>query len=150
MRQNRVPCIQPLTSIATDAAFDQTNWDLSTDGARIAVILSDVAGSGRIPILHLNDRSTRDTTVTGRSGFQSLDWSADGHGWYVSTAAADGARILYVSEDGQPGVIRDQPQSFGTWAIPSPNGKRLAILEWSAATNVWMLERGPRSQSYLW
>ena len=71
-------------------------------------------------------------------------------GMYQQLAADEAQNPLYVSEDGQPGVIRDQPQSFGTWAIPSPNGKRLAILEWSAATNVWMLERGPRSQSYLW
>lgn len=73
--------------------------------------------------------------VNDRSGFQSVDWSADGRGWYVSTAGAGGARILYILEDGQAKAVRDQPRGFGTWAIPSPDGTT-AILEWSAVTNV--------------
>jgi len=130
----------PLPSIAIDPQADQTHWDLSPDGKQIAILNGEVGGAGRIRTRALDGGPTREIAVTGRSGLQSLDWSSDGRGWYISSASAWGAVILYVDELGQARIVRDQPRSFGTWAIPSPDGKWLAILEWSAALNVWMVD----------
>jgi hypothetical protein len=42
--------------------------------------------------------------------------------------------------EGRARVLREQLGNFQTWGIPSPNGQQLAFLEWSAASNVWMIE----------
>jgi Tol biopolymer transport system component len=124
-----------------DTALDQVNWDLSPDGTRVAVVLADSEKGARIRTRPVAHGPAQDVTVPAGSALQSIDWSADGQGWYVSSASAEGARILYVDERGQARTVKQQPRSFGSWAIPSPDGKRLAIVEWSAAQNVWMMER---------
>lgn len=130
-----------LSTVDSDAPLDQNNWDLSPDGTQIAIVMKEIRGSSRIRVTPVNGGASRDVTVKDRIGFQSIDWSADGRGWYISSSSADGAEILFVDPDGGAKTIREQPRSFGTWAIPSPDGKRLAILEWSAASNVWMINR---------
>jgi Tol biopolymer transport system component len=129
-----------LPRVSLDAPLDHYHWDISPDGSRIAVVVGDSHGSGRIRLLDLSRGTAEDITVDGRSGFQSIDWAPDGQGWYISSGSAQGAQILYVDQQGRAQMVRDQPRSFGTWAVPSPDGQRLAILEWSAASNAWMLE----------
>ncbi|MGH9396532.1 MAG: hypothetical protein ACRD18_06745 [Terriglobia bacterium] len=41
---------------------------------------------------------------------------------------------------GHATVLRQQVGSYETWAVPSPDGKRLAFLEWTAPGKVWMLK----------
>jgi DNA-binding winged helix-turn-helix (wHTH) protein/Tol biopolymer transport system component len=126
----------PLGESAIDS--DQTNWDLSPDGSRLAIVLGDEKRAGHIRVFDLPSRSIRDVTINGWTGFQSIDWAAHGEGWYVSSRSADGAVLLYIDIEGRARVLRSQTGSFGTWGIPSPDGEHLAFLEWTiAATNVW-------------
>jgi len=124
---------------AVDLPLDQNHWDVSPDGSQIAVLASGGL-PGRIRILSLSDRSSRDVTVNGWGGFQSMDWSANGQGWYVSSQSATHANLLYIDLDGHARVLRQQPGRFQTWGVPSPDGHHLAFLEWTSASNVWMVE----------
>jgi Tol biopolymer transport system component len=121
-----------------DLPLDQNHWDLSPDGSRIALLADGEAG--RIRILSLADGSTHDVTVDGWSGFQSMDWSANGKGLYVSSQRAMHSTLLYIDLEGHAHVLRQQMGHFQAWGIPSPNGRYLAFLEWTAVSNVWMIE----------
>jgi eukaryotic-like serine/threonine-protein kinase len=120
-------------------AWDQDNWDLSPDGSQIALLPAGEQ-EGIIRLLFLDGRPARDITVKGWGGLQSMDWAADGKGWYVSSGSAQGADLLYIDMNGRARVLRPQPGSFQTWGIPSPDGQHLAFLEWSSTGNAWMIE----------
>src|SRR5207245_7703312 len=119
--------------------LDQDDWDLSPDGSKIA-ISSSGESDGRIRILALSGEATAELNIKGHSGFQSMDWSADGRGLYVSSRTAWGANLLYIDLEGNTKALRQQIGSFATWGLPSPDGKHLAFLEWTAAGNAWMME----------
>jgi len=128
-----------LARTAVDLPLDQNHWDVSPDGSRLAVLASG-GPPGRIRILSLSDRSVSDVTVNDWGGFQSMDWSANGQGWYVSSQSATHVNLLYIDLDGHARVLRQQPGRFQTWGVPSPDGHYLAFLEWTSASNVWMIE----------
>ena len=123
---------------------DQFYWDVSPDGSRIAVTLGEKAEKGLIRVLSLKGDHRRDVTVEDWRTFQSMDWSSDGKGWYVSSRSGSGAYLLYIDAlHGGTHLLRSQPGSFETWGIPSPDGRFLAFLEWSSTGKVWMLELKP-------
>ena len=82
---------------------------------------------GRIRILSLAGGSPRDVVVEGWSGFQSMDWAANGQGLYVSSYSAMHSSLLHIDLNGQATLLRQQMGSFETWGIPSPNGRHLAF-----------------------
>ena len=127
-----------LTRIDVNPAVGGYHWDVSPDGSRIAVTMGSERES-RIRILSLVG-GVRDVVVNGWSGFQSLDWSADGKGLYASSQSAQAATLLYSDLEGHAQVLWQQDGIFKTWGIPSPDGRHLAFLEWTSANNVWMIE----------
>lgn len=42
-------------------------------------------------------------------------------------------------------LLHPQMGSFGTWGVPSSDGRVLAFLEWSWTGNVWMVKESPES-----
>ena len=65
-----------------------------------------------------------------------ISWSADGKGWYVAADTATGTSILYINQQGEAHVLRASPLS--TWAVPSPDGQKLAFVDQVVDSNVWM------------
>lgn len=114
-------------------------WALSPDGKSIAFILG--ASNERIRLLSLSGQPTRELIVKNWSGFNSLDWAADSQGFFVSSNPA-GLRqsLLYVDLAGNAHQIWQVNFVWPTWAIPSRNGKYLAILAPTVDSNVWMAE----------
>ena len=114
-------------------------WALSPDGKSIAFILG--AANERIRLLSLSGQPTRELIVKNWSGFNSLDWAADSQGFFVSSNPA-GLRqsLLYVDLAGNAHQIWQVNFVWPTWAIPSRNGKYLAILAPTVDSNVWMAE----------
>jgi eukaryotic-like serine/threonine-protein kinase len=124
-------------------------WDLSPDGTRIAVFkhLTD-----RIHILSLSGQPPREISVKGRNSIQSVDWAADGKRLFVSSPIPEGADLLQVDLRGNAHLIWHQrgntapstQTGFGgpsvPWAVPSPDGRHLAIYGWSLSANIWMIE----------
>jgi hypothetical protein len=114
-------------------------WALSPDGKSIAFILG--ASNERIRLLSLSGQPARELIVKNWSGFNSLDWAADSQGFFVSSNPA-GLRqsLLYVDLAGNAHQIWQVNFVWPTWAIPSRNGKYLAILAPTVDSNVWMAE----------
>jgi hypothetical protein len=66
-----------------------------------------------------------------------LAWAADGKGWFVSLDTSLGNRLLYVYLDGRFRSLGD----IQGWAVPSPDGRRVAFLDRIIATNAWVIDR---------
>ena len=113
------------------------DWALSPDGTRIA-ILNMV--EGRIHIVSLSRNSTMDFAVKGWKSLDSLAWTADGKALFVSNHTPDGSVLLHVSLQGNSQVLWKQEGGVGTVAVPSPDGRHLAIMGWTLNSNIWMME----------
>jgi Tol biopolymer transport system component len=116
------------------------NWALSPDGSRIAVAISSQT-AGFIRLFDVNRGGARDIPVWGWNGFQSLDWASDGNSLFVSSGSSSSADLLRIDLDGKVDVIRHQSGALPTWGIPSPDGRHLAFVEWTSATNACVIER---------
>lgn len=123
-------------------------WDVSPDGTRLAYvkfdaaearvyILSLAAGSGN-PARRQKERES-EVTLRGWTRLHSINWAADGKGWFITAQFPDHWAMLYASLDGKTHVLR-QFNQFVTWALPSPDGRHLAFSRESFSSNVWMLE----------
>jgi len=129
-------------------------WDLSPDGTRIAVLKYSGV---RIHILSLSSGALREIVVKGWDSLQSLDWSADAKGFFASSLTKGGWALLHVDLQGKahalweqqgsttpwngpsvPGYVTDAPSA--PWALPSPDGRHLAIYDWKMSANMWMIE----------
>jgi hypothetical protein len=128
----------------------EDGWDLSPDGAHIAIFKHF---SDRIHILSVAGQHSREISVRGSQRIQSIDWAVDGQRLFVSSATAHGSALLQVDLDGNAHVLWEQrgnrvPLSMPTGLIPqsaplgvpSPDGRHLAIYGWSLSGNIWMIE----------
>jgi DNA-binding winged helix-turn-helix (wHTH) protein/Tol biopolymer transport system component len=117
----------------------ESNWDLSPDGSRIALAMPE-GPPARIRILSLAGGTLQDIHVTGWSAFQSMEWAADGKGWFVASRSAATNTLLFIDPQGHAYPLRQTAGGYDTYAIPSPDGHRLAFLEYTTANNAWMIE----------
>ena len=113
-------------------------WDLSPDGSRLAFVQPDDR-EGRIQILPLDGAKPTEVNVNGRNGFWLPAWAMDGKGLFVGASRGE---ILYVDLEGRADVVWEQrlPGLHPTWAVPSPDGRHLAMVGFTMDSNVWMLE----------
>jgi serine/threonine protein kinase/Tol biopolymer transport system component len=133
-------------------------WDLSPDGTRIAFLGYP---EGRIHIVPLGGQASRELVVRDWDRFLSVNWAADGKGLFVSSLVPGGSALLHVDLLGQAHVLWEKKGSTGPWngppwngpssggwvvgpsapwAVPSPDGRHLAIHTWSLSANMWMME----------
>lgn len=93
---------------------------------------------------HRNPRMDRRPTFpcTGDwLGIGSIDWAADGKSiWALAFAANGPRRLLNVDTPGHVRTLLGVDRMKLGWAIPSPDGKHLAIWKARGSSNVWMLE----------
>jgi serine/threonine protein kinase len=131
-----------LTRAAVAVGGSDNLWDLSPDGSQIAMIPPDKAG--RIRLLSLASGATHDVTIFGLSGFESLTWSADGKGWYAASQSGASHSLFIIDAEGHAYSLLSNPFPSAvyrpTYAVPSPDGRHLAFVEYTSADNVWMIE----------
>ena len=115
-------------------------WSLSPDGSQEAIIVYG-PNAGKIQLRSTSTGKTRDLTLKGWNGLMGLNWSADGRTLLVSwhDFARDSA-LLSVTLDGKTSVLlkSSNPEIWG--AIPSPDGRLLAIAAAGGPKNVWQVE----------
>lgn len=118
------------------------NWTLSPDGTMLAIARGKEGGADpRIHLVSLKGEGERWLTVRGWPGVGSIDWAADGKSVWTVSAAEEENALLNVDLAGHARVVW-RPKKMGVyWAIPSRDGKYLALHVGSSSANVWMLER---------
>lgn len=125
-----------------DEAPQFFNWTLSPDGSTLAIAKA-IAGdsSPRIRLVSLKDGSNRWLSIDGPVEISSIDFAADSKGiWAVSGGEKENA-LLYVDLQGHARTVWSPKNTFVGWAIPSRDGKHLALDIRSISANAWMLER---------
>jgi serine/threonine protein kinase len=139
-----------LTRFATNPTPDaEYAWDLSPNGTLIAILKRSEA---TIHVLSLSRQPSQEIVGNGVSGFQTVDWAADGTGLFVSIAREGGSGLLRLDLKGsgqllwaskgtvEPGISAFIGGPTVPWVVPSPDGRHLAICEWSLSANIWMME----------
>jgi serine/threonine protein kinase/Tol biopolymer transport system component len=126
-------------------------WDLSPDGTRIAVLKYSASN---IRVFPLNGAPPQEIFAKGWKSLESVHWAADGKGFFVSGTADGGSALLHLDLKGNAHVLWKQKGSIAPWnvplahrwgpsapwAIPSPDGRHLAIYDWSLNGNMWVME----------
>ena len=142
-----------LARFDTDPATDTTYvWDLSPEGTHVAVVKFS---EGRIGIVPLDHQPSREIVVKGWKNLQSVDWAADGKALFVSSLTTVSSVLLHVDFQGNARLLWEQKGSTSpagrpwdqplggpsaSWAVPSPDGRHLAIYDWKLSANMWMME----------
>jgi len=129
-----------LTTIERDPSNDYTSA-LSPDGSSFAMSKYNEAEI-HIRLLPLSGGSENKITVKGWPNIvNGLVWSPDGKGLYLSSMSAQAITLLYVDLKGNPRLLQQEKGIKGpAFAVPSPDGRYLAICEIVLNQNVWMLE----------
>ncbi len=120
--------------------FREYRFGLSPDGSTMGLL----EAGGREPVvrlLSLSGAPERSVTVKQWGHLNSLDWAADGQGFFITSQSPRGATLLFVDLNGNAHTLWQQKGTFRTWgwAIPSPDGRRIAILGATVNSNAWML-----------
>jgi Tol biopolymer transport system component/DNA-binding winged helix-turn-helix (wHTH) protein len=121
-----------------NADYFKFNWSLSPDGRTLAI------SGQREPAITLKstrDASERTVPLPSWAGVASFDWSADGRSlWATAYTLPNSYALLNVDLKGHiQTVLQDNEMRIG-WAIPSPDGRRLALWKASGDSNVWMVD----------
>jgi Tol biopolymer transport system component len=125
-----------LAELKTDETSNY-QWDLSPDGARLAILKDR---EGQIQILSLNGRTAQEITVKEWNSLTSVVWATDGRGLFVSSRKKQGPVLLSVDLQGNARVLWEHAGSVGTYGVPSPDGRHLAMQRWIVDGNMWMME----------
>jgi Tol biopolymer transport system component len=125
------------------------DWALSPDGSMVAIPDHD-RQQARIRLVRLDSPMSGpvETTleISAMAPLNGLNWSADGRGWYAVILRSPRpewpftrSALTYIDLEGHARVLREfEGTSF---AVPSPDGKRLAFVDFLISSNAWMLER---------
>jgi Tol biopolymer transport system component len=127
---------------AAEVDGDNFDWVLSPNGkylawARNRTTLKEFG----VRVLSLAEGWKRDIAVPGWAEIYGLDWAADSKSLWAAANNRRGARaLLNVGFDGKVRTTMSNQNAFLEWAIPSPDGRHLAIVQDSNTSNVWLLE----------
>lgn len=118
------------------------NWSLSPDGSALAIARGKWgAEEGRIHLLFLNGSPDRWISVKGSPNLASIDWAADSKSLWAATEGDKENELLQLDLRGNVRVIWHPKKLRVAWAIPSRDGKKLALHVDSQSANIWMLEQ---------
>jgi len=113
------------------------DWALSPDGTEIALPNHDPR-TAVIRILSLDEpgKPEQQLSIAGLANLSGLNWTADGTGWFAVVFTSVGQRLVHVDRTGKVTPLLD---SVG-YAIPSPDGRRVAMMIRLITTNAWTVE----------
>ena len=118
------------------------NWTLAPDGSTLALSKKHrFPGPADIRLFPVAAGKERILRLKAWTGISSLDWAADGRSIWVSASSPTGTQtLLIVDLQGRAKPVLQESEKDLGWAIPSPDGRHLAIWEASGSSNAWLLE----------
>jgi DNA-binding winged helix-turn-helix (wHTH) protein/Tol biopolymer transport system component len=118
------------------------NWTISRDGALLATArVTSGRGPATIHIRELAIGRTFDLTLPPGTGAQYIDWAADSKSLWINTVSGDVQSLWRMELNGKVTSSFESKQPDLGWGIPSPDGKKLAILQGSPRANAWLITR---------
>jgi Tol biopolymer transport system component len=134
----------PKTGAVKPALTIQHGEDLSDsfspDGTTLAVGLTPI---GRIPaeiqLYNLRDASHTTLKVKGWGLGYGMDWNPDGKSLWVHATSKGVEAIVNVDLQGNVTPLFEDAENRVGWAVPSPDGSRVAYYTLNFSSNVWLL-----------
>jgi Tol biopolymer transport system component/DNA-binding winged helix-turn-helix (wHTH) protein len=132
---------QPLRVLESDMG-PAYNWTLSPDGSTLALAQWRRRQiPAEIQLVELKSGAARTLWLQDWAGITSIDWAADGRSLWVGALNPAGTRaLLNVDLRGRARPLLQDAQKDIGWAIPSPDGRRIAYWETSGSSNAWLLQ----------
>ena len=121
------------------------NWSLSPDGRTLALAKKIRASTeAEIRLVPTHGGRERVIRVKDWGRLATIDWAADGRSFWAS-AVRHGETTALINIDllGRAKAVLQESKPYVGWAIPSQDGKHLAIWEATGGSNAWMLEVPP-------
>ena len=115
------------------------NWSLSPDGTKLAIVKGKL-GDDRIHLIALGTGREKWLAIRGVPGIATLDWAADGKSLWATSTGEENA-LLKIDLQGRTRTVWKPKKLSIYWAIPSRDGRYLALHVGSSSANVWMMER---------
>jgi Tol biopolymer transport system component len=94
--------------------------DLSSDGTHVAII--ERLGGAKVKILSLLDGGKREISVNGWTALDSVKWTADGKGLFVTSHATRSSTLFAVDLNGKARRLWSERGDYGLDVVPSPDG----------------------------
>jgi WD40 repeat protein len=121
----------------------EPRWDLSPDGARIAIV-DPSEGKGEIRILNLADRRVTVLPIHDWKWqfLAQISWAADGKNLFALAQSPSSIALCYVDANGNPRILHEIPAG-AAWVsniVPSPDGRSLALTKRTYTVDVVLLE----------
>jgi DNA-binding winged helix-turn-helix (wHTH) protein/Tol biopolymer transport system component len=125
-----------------NAIGNNFNWILAPDGMHAAWASEpDASGQISIRILSISNGSTRDIAVPGWADLYGVDWAADSRSlWVAARNSAGSSAMLHILASGKVIRVLDFKHQHLDWMIPSPDGRRLAIVLEVNRSNASLIE----------
>lgn len=121
--------------------WEYYNWSLSPDGKMLALAKEHRAAETEVRLVPTEGGAERVLHVKDWQEVTTLDWAADGKSLWASAMLRGEARALInIDLKGRARVVLQESKPYVGWAIPSRDGKRLAIWESAGGSNAWMLD----------
>jgi Tol biopolymer transport system component len=125
-----------LARIDADPSGDY-RWALSPDGTRIAVLNTR---EPKIRILSLSGHSAVTVDLREWDVLGYVSWASDGERLFVPSVGPRGATLFAVDLAGRATRLWHQPGALDISALPSRDGRRLAIWMRRRNANLWLAQ----------
>jgi Tol biopolymer transport system component len=63
-------------------------------------------------------------------------WAADGKSWFAESRIGDSHALIHIDASGTERVLRQVKGN--TWGVASPDGRKLAFVDYTPESNVWI------------
>jgi Tol biopolymer transport system component/DNA-binding winged helix-turn-helix (wHTH) protein len=125
-----------------DSEWYLRNWTLSPDGSTLALAKKHrIEEEASIRFLPVAGGTEHTITLKPWSGISYIDWAADSRSLWVRASSPAGVpTLLNVDLNGNSRAVLQESEKELGWAIPSPDGRHIAIWEASSSSNAWLLE----------
>ena len=121
------------------------NWTLSPDGRTLALAKKmRAATEAEIRLVSTRGGAERILKVKDWGRLATIDWAADGRSFWASAVRhGETTALINIDLQGRAKSVLQESKPYVGWAIPSQDGKHLAIWEATGGSNAWMLEIPP-------
>jgi eukaryotic-like serine/threonine-protein kinase len=122
--------------IYRDADNPTGSPDISPDGKWLAT----PSGTRIVLRSFATGAVVREIPVRGATNLDTLHYAQDGQGFFAGDSSSTEARQLYIDLSGKSTLLWRQAGSYAVWALPSPDGRHLAMLMLTIDSNVYTVE----------
>lgn len=124
-----------------EGKLDSFNWVLSHDGKYLAWQSENTSSKQfGVRVFTLTGKLKCEVPVQGWLDLYGLDWAADSQSlWACARDAQGNSALLNVGLDHKITTVLSHPYLSLEWAVPSPDGRYLALVQNSNRSNISLL-----------